>query len=112
MIDSTLDMLVPLRLPASSSELRRTPRAPVLLSPDELRQVKEAVASRNDLTVDLERLSITHPDGLRIEFPFDPHSQETLMQGLDDVARTERREAEISAFEASYRPRFDLAEIS
>jgi len=86
--------------------------APVVLSPDELRQVKEAVASRNDLTVDLERLSITHPDGLRIEFPFDPHSQETLVQGLDDVARTERREAEISAFEASYRPRFDLAEIS
>jgi 3-isopropylmalate/(R)-2-methylmalate dehydratase small subunit len=74
--------------------------------------VKEAVAARNELTVDLEELSITHPDGLRIEFSFDPHAQETLVHGLDDVARTMRREAEIAAFESSYRPRFDLARIA
>jgi len=86
--------------------------APVVLAPEELRRVKEAVAARNELTVDLEELSITHPDGLRIEFSFDPHAQETLVHGLDDVARTMRREAEIAAFESSYRPRFDLARIA
>ena len=86
--------------------------APVVLAPEELRRVKEAVAARNELTVDLETLSITHPDGLRIEFSFDPHAQETLVHGLDDVARTMRREAEIAAFESSYRPRFDLARIA
>ena len=34
------------------------------------------------------------------------------MHGLDDVARTMRRDAEIAAFEAGYRPRFDLAKIA
>jgi 3-isopropylmalate/(R)-2-methylmalate dehydratase small subunit len=86
--------------------------APVVLAPEELARVKEAVEVRNELTVDLERLEVTHPDGLRIEFPFDAHAQETLTQGLDDVARTMRLEAEIAAFEADYRPRFDLARIS
>jgi 3-isopropylmalate/(R)-2-methylmalate dehydratase small subunit len=86
--------------------------APVVLGPDELARVKQAVAARNELTVDLERLEVTQPDGLRIEFPFDAHAQETLTQGLDDVARTMRRAEEIAAFEAGYRPRFDLAGIS
>ena len=61
------------------------------------------MAGRNELTVDLERLQITHPDGLRLEFAFDAHSQETLVLGLDDIARTLKREAAIDAFEATYR---------
>jgi 3-isopropylmalate/(R)-2-methylmalate dehydratase small subunit len=85
--------------------------APIVLQPDELQQVKDAVARRNELTVDLERLRISHPDGLELAFPFDPHAQETLVHGLDDVARTLRREDEIAAFEASYVPRFDLSRI-
>ena len=44
-------------------------------------------------------------------FPFDAHAQETLVHGLDDVARTLRREAELAAFESGYAPRFDLARI-
>jgi 3-isopropylmalate/(R)-2-methylmalate dehydratase small subunit len=86
--------------------------APVVLSAEELRQVKDALAARNELTVDLEHLSIAHPDGLRLDFAFDPHAQETLVHGLDDVARTQRREAEIAAFEAGYVPRFDLTKIA
>jgi 3-isopropylmalate/(R)-2-methylmalate dehydratase small subunit len=89
-----------------------TGMAPVVLDSDQLRSVKDAVAARNELTVDLETLSITSPDGLRIEFAFDAHAQETLVQGLDDVARTLRRQPEIDAFEASYTPRFDLANVS
>ena len=85
--------------------------APVVLPPDELARVKEAVARRNELTVDLERLRITHPDGLELAFAFDPYAQETLVHGLDAVARTLRREDEIAAFEAGYVPRFDLAAI-
>jgi 3-isopropylmalate/(R)-2-methylmalate dehydratase small subunit len=82
--------------------------APIVLPPDELRAVKDAVAARNELTVDLERLEITHPDGLRIGFAFDAHARETLVHGLDDVARTLRREEEIASFEERYTPRFDL----
>jgi 3-isopropylmalate/(R)-2-methylmalate dehydratase small subunit len=83
--------------------------APVALPPDELARVKEAVASRNELTVDLERLEITHPDGLQVTFAFDGYAQETLVNGLDDVARSLQREGEIAAFEATYVPRFDVS---
>jgi 3-isopropylmalate/(R)-2-methylmalate dehydratase small subunit len=83
--------------------------APVALPAEELARVKQAVAARNELTVDLETLELTHPEGLRLSFAFDAHAQETLVEGLDDVARTLRREDEIAAFEAGYVPRFDLA---
>src|SRR5581483_8602760 len=85
--------------------------APIVVPSEELARVKDAVASRNELTVDLESLEISHPDGLRLSFAFDPHAQETLVHGLDDVARTLRREGEIAAFEASYVPRFDLSRV-
>ncbi len=85
--------------------------APIALAPDELARVKAAVAARNELTVDLEHLRIAHPDGLELSFAFDPHAQETLVHGLDDVARTLRREDEIAAFESGYAPRFDLSAV-
>jgi 3-isopropylmalate/(R)-2-methylmalate dehydratase small subunit len=85
--------------------------APIALAPDELAQVKAAVAVRNELTVSLESLTISHPDGLELSFAFDPYAQETLVHGLDDVARTLRREDEIAAFESGYAPRFDLSAV-
>jgi len=85
--------------------------APIVLAPGELAQVKEAVAERNELTVDLVAREITHPGGLRVPFPLDAHVQETLVNGLDDVARTLQRDDEIAAFEAGYTPRFDLARV-
>ena len=85
--------------------------APVALPADQLGLVRDAVERRNELTVDLGALRIAHPDGLVLEFDFDPHAQETLVQGLDDVARTLKREEEIAAFEATYVPRFDLSRV-
>jgi 3-isopropylmalate/(R)-2-methylmalate dehydratase small subunit len=86
--------------------------APIVLGEDALARVKDAVARRNELTVDLETREIAHADGVQITFELDPHVQETLVKGLDDVARTLRREDEIATFEATYAPRFDLARIS
>jgi len=86
--------------------------APIALPAEDVARLREAVGRQNELTVDLERLVISHPNGLRIEFPFDAHSQETLVEGLDDIARTLKRGEAIDAFEASYVPRFDLARIS
>jgi len=86
--------------------------APIALEEDALARVKDAVARRNELTVDLETRRIAHPDGLQIVFELDPYVQETLVEGLDDVGRTLRREDEIAAFEATYAPRFDLTRIS
>ena len=89
----------------------KTGLAPIVLATEELERVKTAVAERNDLTVDLERQEITHPNGLRIEFALDPFQRETLLEGLDDVARTMQRDDEIAAYEAAHEPRFDTAAL-
>jgi 3-isopropylmalate/(R)-2-methylmalate dehydratase small subunit len=85
----------------------KTGLAPIVVTPAQLAELQAAVAGRNELTVDLESLTITHPDGLQIAFPFDPHAQETLVHGLDDVARTMLRDAEIADFESTHPARFD-----
>jgi 3-isopropylmalate/(R)-2-methylmalate dehydratase small subunit len=85
--------------------------APIAVPPNELAHVKQAVAERNELTVDLVSREITHPNGLRLAFELDAHAQETLVHGLDDVARTLQREEEIAAFEQTYEPRFDLSRV-
>ena len=85
--------------------------APIVVSPAELVRVKAAVAVRNELTIDLVSLRIVHPGGLEIAFELDAHAQETLVEGLDDVARTLQRDAEIAAFEETYVSRFDLSRV-
>jgi 3-isopropylmalate/(R)-2-methylmalate dehydratase small subunit len=86
--------------------------APVELAEEDLSRLKEAVAARNELTVDLARLTIAHPDGLELAFAFDPYAQETLVHGLDDVARTMKREAAIAAYEAATPARFDTTALA
>jgi 3-isopropylmalate/(R)-2-methylmalate dehydratase small subunit len=81
--------------------------APIVLGAEELAAIRDAVADLNQLTVDLEQLVISHPGGLRVSFPFDAYAQETLVHGLDAVARTLQREDEIAAYEASHPPRVD-----
>ena len=85
--------------------------APVQLPPEEIARIRDALTEGNELTVDLERLRITHPDGLVVEFEFDANAQETLVNGLDDVARTLNRADEITAYEATYTPRFDARQL-
>jgi len=85
----------------------KTGLAPIALPVELLSELHRALAERNELTVDLEQLRIEHPGGLTLAFPFDPYEQETLVHGLDDVARTLRRDAEIAAFESTHPGRFD-----
>jgi 3-isopropylmalate/(R)-2-methylmalate dehydratase small subunit len=77
--------------------------APIVVPPDQLSQLREA----KELTVDLVQLEITNADGLRVPFELDAHTQETLVHGLDDIARTLRRADEIDAYEATHDARFD-----
>jgi len=81
--------------------------APVVVGSAELARVRSAVAERNELTVDVETLEIRHPGGLAVSFELDPYVQETLVLGLDDIARTLQREAEIAAYEADHPGRVD-----
>jgi len=90
----------------------KTGLAPIELPEDDLDRLKAAVAERNELTVDLEQLEISHPGGLRLGFELDPYARETLLHGLDDVARTLKREERIAAYESTYAPRFDTRVLS
>jgi 3-isopropylmalate/(R)-2-methylmalate dehydratase small subunit len=90
----------------------KTGLAPIELPAAEIAQLRAAVEGQNELTVDLEQLTITHPGGMHVGFPFDPYAQETLVQGLDDIARTLLRDAEISRFESQHAPRFDTRTLA
>ncbi len=83
--------------------------APIELSEVALGELKAAVSAVNELTVDLEALEIRHPAGLRVPFGLDAYARETLIGGLDDIARTLKREDEITAFEDRATRRIDLA---
>jgi len=89
----------------------KTGLAPIVLGPEELARIAAAVATRNELTVDLVALTISHPAGLNVAFAFDPYDRETLLHGLDDVARTLRRADEIAAYEAEHAPRVDTTAL-
>ena len=86
--------------------------APIELPEADMARIKAAVASTNELTVDVERLEITLPDGEKIPFALDAYAQETLIHGLDDIARTLKRDAAIAAFEASMPRRFDTRSVA
>jgi 3-isopropylmalate/(R)-2-methylmalate dehydratase small subunit len=55
------------------------------------------------MSVDLEAQTITSPSGRQHRFEIDPRRREGLLQGLDEVALTLRRDDEIKAFQAADR---------
>src|SRR5690242_12629533 len=58
--------------------------APVVVDTEAIRA---AVETQNELVVDLEALEVRHQNGLVVPFELDPYDQETLVGGLDDIAR-------------------------
>ncbi len=51
------------------------------------------------LSVDLEKQEIVRPDGETIDFDIDPFKKHCLLNGLDDIALTLRKDDKIGAFE-------------
>jgi 3-isopropylmalate/(R)-2-methylmalate dehydratase small subunit len=80
---------------------------PIVLPAEQVRELMEA----RELTVDLERQTITDPTGRTIEFPFDPFRRHCVLNGLDDIALTLAHEAEIAAFEARRAAPVDTAAL-
>jgi len=80
---------------------------PVALPEERVRELIRKAEERPgyELTVDLEQQALYDADGLRQPFDIDPFVRERLLNGLDDIALTLRREKEISAFEGK-RPRW------
>ena len=56
-----------------------------------------------EITVDLEALEVTLPDGARHAFPLDPFWRECLMKGVDEIQLTLGYLDQIEAFERDYR---------
>jgi 3-isopropylmalate/(R)-2-methylmalate dehydratase small subunit len=74
------------------------------------REIVDGLAAEVELTqgagrisIDLERQTITSPAGKLHRFEIDPRRREGLLQGLDEVALTLRRDTEIRAFQTADR---------
>jgi 3-isopropylmalate/(R)-2-methylmalate dehydratase small subunit len=79
---------------------------PVVLPQEAIDRLVE-VAKDNEITVDLETMTVTTPFQDRFEFELDPFRRDCLMQGLDEIGLTLARDTAISKFEkgaASERP--------
>jgi 3-isopropylmalate/(R)-2-methylmalate dehydratase small subunit len=66
---------------------------------DLARQV-EADPARNRIGVSLQNCELTAPNGERHRFAIDPADREMLMEGLDAIAVTMKRDVDILAFQA------------
>jgi 3-isopropylmalate/(R)-2-methylmalate dehydratase small subunit len=63
----------------------------------------EATQGAGRIAVDLLEQTITSPSGKQHRFEIDPRRREGLLEGLDEVASTLRRDGEIRAFQAADR---------
>lgn len=63
-----------------------------------------------EVTIDLEKCTVTDALGFRANFPIDQFVQHCLLHGLDDIALTLQHEAEIRAYEAGHPAPAALAE--
>jgi len=90
----------------------KTGLVPIELDEQTLTQLRAALAAGNELTVDLERCEISHAGGLCLSFSFDPFARGMLLEGLDEIALTLRREAEITLYERTHPGRFDARRLA
>lgn len=75
---------------------------PVVLGNDtveDLARQVEADPANNKIKVDLNTCTVTAPDGTTNSFVITPADQEMLLEGLDGIAVTMRRDDEILAFQ-------------
>ena len=74
---------------------------PIRVSEAELHSLMEEIAANEgvEFSVDLEAQALTTPGGQSIQFEIDAFRKDSLLQGLDDIAWTQKRQDEILAFE-------------
>ena len=74
----------------------------IVLPPEQLRPLIDALGGGAFAEVDLERQLIVDPSGREIAFDFDPFQRQCLLNGLDDIARSLSHEDEIAAYESAH----------
>ena len=73
---------------------------PIALPQAEVNKLMSDANQAARLSVDVEALTVTRPNGEIIRFDLDPAKQERLLKGLDPIGVTLENSAEIDAFEA------------
>jgi 3-isopropylmalate/(R)-2-methylmalate dehydratase small subunit len=78
---------------------------PVTLSPEEVAELRRQLHEKpgSTLTVDLEAQTVTGPAGRVYRFEVHPVRKKCLLQGLDDIARTQQYDDRLAAFESAYK---------
>jgi len=84
----------------------------IVLPPEQLRPLLDAVGGGAFAEVDLERQVIVDPKGREIAFAFDPFQRHCLLNGLDDIAQSLSHEGEIAAYEAAHPARVRTTALS
>ena len=90
----------------------KTGLLPIQLPAEEVRTLVDRYSPGGELTVDLEAQHLVDADGRTIPFEFDPFARECILEGLDDVALTLRREEAIAAFEDTHAPRVSTTALA
>ncbi len=74
---------------------------PIVLSPAEVDSIiaRAQEIDGYEVTVDLEAQEVRDAHGFSASFEIDPFRKENLVQGLDDIGLTLRREEDIASFE-------------
>jgi 3-isopropylmalate/(R)-2-methylmalate dehydratase small subunit len=80
---------------------------PIALPADEVRALMDTAAGGGEMTVDLEARELVDVRGRTVSFDLDGYHRERLLEGLDDIGLTLRREADIDAYERTHAPRVD-----
>jgi 3-isopropylmalate/(R)-2-methylmalate dehydratase small subunit len=75
---------------------------PIVLPEQDVETLMRAVAGGGSLTVDLEAQQVSGPGDLVVPFEFESFARDSLLQGLDDIALTLKREERITAYEGSH----------
>ncbi len=78
---------------------------PIAVAQEELDVLMTDAADRDNpvLTIDLEAMEITRPNGLKISFSIDAFRRDCLLNGLDDIGLTMQKVDKIDAFETAQR---------
>ena len=84
----------------------------IVLPPEQLRPLIDALGGGAFVEVDLERQVIVDPSGREISFDFDSFQRHCLLNGLDDIARSLSHEDEIAAYEAAHPARVRTTALS
>jgi 3-isopropylmalate/(R)-2-methylmalate dehydratase small subunit len=75
---------------------------PIVLAPEDVDKLLDDAARGANavITVDLEKQEIRGPDGGCLKFDIDPARKQALLDGLDEIGASLKREREIADFEA------------